>query len=53
MGRVGGGVGTGRGTGKLTRTSLSKLPFGKLAFSFSPKSEVAKKSVSACPGPIL
>ena len=35
--RVGGGGGTGKGTGKRMRTRLSKLPFSKLPFSFSPK----------------
>ena len=29
-------VGTGKGTGKLMRTRLSKLPFSKLHFTFSP-----------------
>ena len=36
-GRRVGGVGTGKGTGKSTRTHLSKLPFGKLPFSLSPE----------------
>ena len=35
VGRWGGGVGKGKGTGKLMRTHLSKLPFSKLLFSFS------------------
>ena len=33
----GGGVWTGKGTGKSMRTSLSKLAFSKLPFSFPPK----------------
>ena len=35
-GGLGGGVGTGKGTGKSMRTRLSKRPFSKLPFSFSP-----------------
>ena len=35
VGRVWGGVGTGKGTGKSMCTRLSKLPFSKLPFSFS------------------
>ena len=43
MGRVGGGgVGTGKGTGKSMRTRLSKLPFGNLPFSNLPFSFSAK-----------
>ena len=37
VGRVGGGVGTDKGTGKSMPTRLSKLPFGKPLFSFSPE----------------
>ena len=36
---MGGGVGTGKGTGKSMRTCLSKLPFSDLPFSFSPSLE--------------
>ena len=36
VGRVGGGVGTGKRTVKSTRTRLSKLPFSNLPCSFSP-----------------
>ena len=42
VGRVGAGVGTGKGTGKSVRTRLSKLPFSKLPWSFSPKESHAK-----------
>ena len=37
VGRLGCGVGTGNGIGKLVRTRLSKPPFSKLPFRFSPK----------------
>ena len=36
-GERGGGVGTGKGTGTSMRTSLSKLHFSKLPFSFFSK----------------
>ena len=36
VGRVGGGVGTAKGTGKSTRMHLSKLPFSDLPFSLYP-----------------
>ena len=35
VGRVGGGVGTDKGTGKPMRTRLSKLPFSGLPFGLS------------------
>ena len=35
-GEGGGWEGTGKGTGKSMRTRSSKLPLGKLPFSFSP-----------------
>ena len=40
--RVGGGVGTCKGTGKSMRTRLSKLPFSKLPCSLSQKSAQPK-----------
>ena len=44
-GRVWGGVGTGKGTGKSMRTHLSKLPFSKLSFSFSPTQAVLSHNI--------
>ena len=36
VGRVGGGLRAGEGTGKSMRTLFSKLPFSNLPFGFSP-----------------
>ena len=43
--RVGGGVGTGKGTSKSLRTCLSKLPFGDLSFRFFPIPEATLENL--------
>ena len=42
-------MGTGKGTGKSMRTRLSKLPFSKLPFSFSPIRELSEGVKSCVP----
>ena len=45
------GVGTGKGTGKSMHTRLSKLPFSKLPFSFSPTNATSHFFFSGARGP--
>ena len=43
MGRWGGGVGTGKGTGKSMRMRLSKLPFSTLPFTSKTQTSLNKE----------
>ena len=45
VGRVGGGVGTGRGTGKPMHTRLSKLPVWRTPQKFFRKNPRAHKNI--------